>query len=45
MKIPQHEMERLARCLLPEIHKFFESSEGQQEFEKWKEQQKAKKKK
>ena len=44
MKIPQHEMERLARCLLPEIHKFFESDEGKREFEEWKEQQKEEKK-
>lgn len=27
--IPQHEIEALARCLLPEIQKFFESPEGQ----------------
>jgi hypothetical protein len=26
----------LARCLLPEIEKFFESEEGQCEFEEWK---------
>ena len=34
--IPQHEIEALARCLLPEIQKFFESPEGKKEFEKWK---------
>ncbi len=34
--IPQHEIEALARCLLPEIQKFFESPEGQSEFEEWK---------
>ena len=34
--IPQHEIEALARCLLPEIQKFFESSEGKKEFEEWK---------
>ena len=34
--IPQHEIEALARCLLPEIQKFFESPEGQKEFEEWK---------
>lgn len=27
-----HEMEALARVLLPEIQKFFESEEGQMEF-------------
>lgn len=36
--IPQHEIEALARCLLPEIKKFFESPEGQKEFEEWKAQ-------
>ena len=45
MKIPQHEMESLARCLLPEIHKFFESVEGKAEFEKWKEEEKKKQEK
>lgn len=30
--IPFHEMEALARVLLPEIQKFFESEEGQMEF-------------
>ena len=33
INIPQHEIEALARCLLPEIQKFFESPEGQKEFE------------
>ena len=37
--IPKHEIEALARCLLPEIQKFFESEEGKKEFEEWKEQQ------
>ena len=34
--IPQHEIEALARCLLPEIQKFFESEEGKKEFAQWK---------
>lgn len=34
--IPEHEVEALARCLLPEIQKFFESEEGKREFEEWK---------
>ena len=34
--IPQHEIEALAHCLLPEIQKFFESEEGICEFEEWK---------
>lgn len=38
--IPQHEIDSLARCLLPEIIKFFESPEGQKEFEEWKEKHK-----
>jgi len=33
--IPQHEIDALARCLLPEIQKFFESPEGKREFEEW----------
>ena len=37
-KIPQHEINALARCLLPEIQKFFASPEGQKEFEEWKAQ-------
>ena len=37
--IPKHEIEALARCLLPEIQKFFESEEGQKEFEEWRAQQ------
>jgi len=34
--IPLHEVEALARVLLPEIQKFFESEEGQREFAEWK---------
>ena len=37
--IPKHEIEALARCLLPEIQKFFESEEGKREFEEWRAQQ------
>ena len=36
--IPQHEVDALARILLPEIQKYFESEEGQREFAEWKEQ-------
>lgn len=36
--IPLHEVEALARVLLPEIQKFFESDEGQREFSEWKTQ-------
>lgn len=40
--IPRHEIEALARCLLPEIQKFFESEEGKREFAEWKQKQKNK---
>lgn len=35
-----YEVEALAKVLLPEMQKFFESEEGQREFQTWKEQQK-----
>ena len=34
--IPLYEVEALARALLPEIQRFFESEEGQKEFQEWK---------
>jgi hypothetical protein len=40
--IPQHEIEAIARCLLPDILTFYESEEGQREFAAWKVQQDAK---
>ena len=43
--IPQHEIEALARCLLPEIQKFFESEEGKREFDEWKRRQSEKEEK
>ena len=43
--IPYHEVEALARVLLPEIRAFFESEEGQREFAEWKAQQLAKQQK
>ncbi len=39
--IPPHEVEALARILLPEIQAFFESEEGQREFAEWKDRHKA----
>lgn len=39
--IPQHVIEMVARCLLPEIQAFYESEEGQREFAEWKAQQEA----
>lgn len=34
--IPEHEIEKIARCLLPDILEFYNSEEGQQELEAWK---------
>ena len=30
--IPQHQIEAIARCILPDILTFYESEEGQMEF-------------
>ena len=38
-QIPKEAPERLARCILPEIQRFFESEEGKREFEEWKKKQ------
>ena len=38
--IPLHELESLARCLLPDMLAYFESEDGQREFEAWKQQRK-----
>ena len=35
-KIPQYEIESIAKLLLSQIQKFFESPEGKKEFEDWK---------
>ena len=43
--IPYHEVEALARILLPEIQAFFESEEGQREFAEWKKQREAERQK
>lgn len=34
-KIPKHELETLARCFLSDIQAFFESKEGQREYQEW----------
>lgn len=39
--IPEHEIEAIARCILPDILAFYESEEGQREFAEWKRQQDA----
>lgn len=38
MEIPQFELERLARFLLPRILKFYENEENQKAFDEWVEQ-------
>jgi len=38
MEIPQFELERLARFLLPRILKFYENEEKQKAFDEWLEQ-------
>lgn len=38
--IPQHKIETIARCILPDILTFYESEEGQREFAEWKAQRK-----
>ena len=40
--IPLYEVEALARVLLPEIQRFFESEEWQIEFQEWKKRQEVK---
>lgn len=42
--IPEHDIEALARCLMPEIQRFFESDEGKRGFEEWKREQENKNK-
>lgn len=39
--IPQHEIEYIAQCILPDIIAFYESEEGQREFQEWKAQRDA----
>ena len=34
--IPQHEIENIARILLPDILAYYESEDGQREFAEWK---------
>ena len=37
--IPQHLIEAIARCILPDILAFYRSMEGQRKFTEWKKQQ------
>lgn len=39
MNIPDFAIERLARCMLPMLQKYYESEEGQQELAEWKKRQ------
>lgn len=41
--IPQHEIEYIAQCILPDIIAFYESEEGQREFQEWRTQREAEK--
>lgn len=36
IQIPQYEIDALARCLLPDLMAFYETEDGQREFEQWK---------
>lgn len=36
--IPQYEIEKIARCILPDILAHYDSEEGQREFAEWKAQ-------
>ena len=36
--IPQHQIEAIARCIMPDILAFYESEEGQREFAEWQKQ-------
>ena len=38
-QIPKHIRIEIARCLLPDIIAYYESEQGQREFEEWKKQQ------
>ena len=39
--IPEYVIDSLARCLFPAIQAYFESSEGQAAFERWKKENKS----
>ena len=42
IELPQAIIDSFARFLVPEIRKYYESEQGQEEFEKWLEEQKRK---
>lgn len=39
--IPQHEIERIAQCIFPDILAYYESAEGRREFREWQAQREA----
>ena len=39
--IPQHIIESIARCILPDIIAYYETEEGQRQFQEWKTMQEA----
>ena len=39
--IPQHIIESIARCILPDIIAYYEAEEGQRQFQEWKAMQDA----
>ena len=41
--IPQHIIESIARCILPDIIAYYETEEGQWQFQEWKAMQEAEK--
>ena len=42
MNVPDFAIERLARCMLPMLQKYYESGEGQRELSEWKKRQEQK---
>ena len=41
--IPQHIIESIARCILPDVIAYYETEEGQRQFQEWKAMQEAEK--
>ena len=41
--IPQHIIESIARCILPDIIAYYETEESQRQFQEWKAMQEAEK--
>ena len=39
--IPQHIIESIARCILPDIIAYYKTEEGQRQFQEWKAMQEA----